>query len=515
MKNERKCNKIENYPFKERYIEVKYKIKFPVKSAADSQAVVSQWLKKNGDSVQNGEMICRVSCLEQIYEIALNSNYSDLQILKGAGAIFKFSEPLAIISDSDEKITTQNSNERKNMETNNNAAANVVPILMPQAGQSMEEGTIVAWKVKEGDRIQVGQIILEIETDKATMEVEAVNAGRIAKIIAQQGKIVEVKQPIAYIADEGVDIDAYLKSGGQAVAEVSQKAPEEIADSQPTQTFADAAANSEAMRKRISPAARKIAAQKGIDLSKIATGTGPGGRIISNDLEDITASVNTTGKEAPKMSKMRQAIAQQLTYSKQNIPHFYLKIVVEAQKLFELYKKTKTQTPCSVNDFVVMACAKTIRQFPAFRSQYKNAQIIESDNVNIGIAVGLDDGLVVPVVVDADKMNLQSLAARSKAIVESARKGKLEGMGKGVFTVTNLGMFGIQEFQAIINPPESAILAVGAIREDIKIENAAMKFTRMMTMTLSVDHRVVDGVMAAKFAASVKEILENPEQLIK
>ncbi|MEN6386622.1 MAG: 2-oxo acid dehydrogenase subunit E2, partial [Phycisphaerales bacterium] len=199
----------------------------------------------------------------------------------------------------------------------------------------------------------------------------------------------------------------------------------------------------------------------------------------------------------------------------QHIPHFYLKVVVEAKKLFELYKKTKSQIPCSVNDFVVMACAMAIRQFPAFRSQYKNSQIIESENVNIGVAVGLDDGLVVPVLVDADKMNLSSLSARTKVIVENARNGKIDGMGKGIFTVTNLGMFGTEEFSAIINPPESAILAVGAIREDIKVVNESIKATRLMTMTLSVDHRVIDGVMAAKFAAAVKEILENPEQLIK
>jgi pyruvate dehydrogenase E2 component (dihydrolipoamide acetyltransferase) len=352
----------------------------------------------------------------------------------------------------------------------------VIPILMPQAGQSMEEGTILSWKAKIGEKIAVGQIIFEIETDKATMEVEAVDAGRLSRIIVHEGQIVPVKTPVAYLADSDNDVEIYLAAG--------QTVPNSFPDKQLKKPIiqivkVEQAKTVDDSRQRISPAARKLAEQKGIDTSSISAGSGPGGRIISDDISNITA--------VPKMSKMRKVIAERLTFSKQNIPHFYVKLTIDAQRLFDLYKQNKQTIQCSVNDFIIRACAKAIKQHTGFRSQYKNNDIVELTNVNIGIAVGLDDGLVVPVVVDADKMDLKALSARVKVVIENARNGKIDGMGQGVFTITNLGMFGTEEFSAIINPPESAILAVGAIREGIKVENGAMQPTRLLTLTLSVD----------------------------
>ncbi|MHB0945953.1 MAG: dihydrolipoamide acetyltransferase family protein [Sedimentisphaerales bacterium] len=381
----------------------------------------------------------------------------------------------------------------------------VTPILMPQAGQSMEEGTILSWKAKIGDKIAVGQIIFEIETDKATLEVEAADAGRLAKIVVGEGQIVPVKTPVAYLADNDSDVEAFLAGEQPAPNSVAVKEIEKPV----IQTVKIEQLKIEDSRPKVSPAARKLAEQKGIDVSSISMGSGPGGRIITNDLQSVSSQ-----SPAPKMSKMRKIIAERLTYSKQNIPHFYVKLTIDAKELFSLYKKTKPQLLCSVNDFIIKACANAIRQHAAFRSQYKNEQIIESPSANIGVAVGLDDGLVVPVVIDADKMDLKALAARVKVIIENARNGKIDGMGQGVFTITNLGMFGTEEFSAIINPPESAILAVGAIREGIKVENGAMQPTRLMTLTLSVDHRVIDGVAAAKFMQTLKELLEKPEVLL-
>jgi pyruvate dehydrogenase E2 component (dihydrolipoamide acetyltransferase) len=226
------------------------------------------------------------------------------------------------------------------------------------------------------------------------------------------------------------------------------------------------------------------------------------------------ADVIPTETYVHPLTKMRKAIANNLLYSKQNVPHFYAKTTIDAGLLFATYRKTKEAFKCSVNDFVTRACAKAIRQYPAFRSQYNATEIIEKPSVNIGVAVGTDEGLTVPVVLDADRMNLEKLAARTRDVVESARNGKLEGMGQGIFTITNLGMFGVEEFSAIINPPESAILAVGAIREGVVVENGAMRPSRLMTVTLSVDHRVIDGVVAAQFLKTLKELLENPEQLV-
>jgi len=394
-------------------------------------------------------------------------------------------------------------------------AGKVIPILMPQAGQTMEEGTIISWRVKEGDRIKVGQIIFEVETDKANVEIEAVDSGRVAKIVVREGRTVAVKTPVAYIAEKDSDVEEYLT--GSSAREGESKTGTQVDKAQAMnwqvlQTGKAGTDESGGLRKKISPAARKLAEQKGIDISALPPGSGPGGRIITKDIEKVEAS--TSGRKGQPINKMRRAIAQNLTFSKQNIPHFYVKLTIEAQRLLDMYQQMKQEIKCSVNDFIILACAKAIRQHPAFRSQYKNDEIKISSNVNIGIAVGLDDGIVVPVIIDADKMNFKSLAERSRQIIENARGGKIEGAGQGVFTITNLGMFGVEEFIAIINPPESAILAVGAIHEDVKVENGLVKPVRSMILSLSVDHRVVDGVSAAKFLQTLKEFLEEPEQLV-
>lgn len=390
--------------------------------------------------------------------------------------------------------------------------AKVIPILMPQAGQSMEEGTIIAWMAGVGDRIEVGQVIMEIETDKAAMDVEAVDAGRIAKIVAAEGDVVPVKAPVAYLAEEGVDVDAYIASAGTSDSAAKTAAGAATAAAKgPAPTAQEAAPPvSDSGRAKASPAARKMAEQQGVKLASIATGSGPGGRILSSDVEKALAPGRT---KVHAVSKVRRAVARNLLYSKQNIPHFYIKVTIEAQALFDLYQKTKQRFKCTINDFVMLACAKAVSQHPAFRSQYKDTEIIEMPTVNIGIAVGTDDGLVVPVVLNADRMNLEQLSASTLQLIESARGGKLEGVGQGVLTITNLGMFGVEEFCAIINPPESAIVAVGAIREGVMVENGQMRTTRLMTINLSVDHRIIDGMTAAQFLETLREMLERPEQL--
>jgi pyruvate dehydrogenase E2 component (dihydrolipoyllysine-residue acetyltransferase) len=214
-----------------------------------------------------------------------------------------------------------------------------------------------------------------------------------------------------------------------------------------------------------------------------------------------------------KMSKMRKAIAANLQASKQTIPHFYLRATVNADAMMAFYKAEKAKYPCSVNDVVTLACAKAIMEFPAFRSKIDKDEIVEYPGANIGVAVGVEDGLTVPVLLNAHTMNLQQVASGTKRIVEGARGGKLEGYGQGNFTITNLGMFGVEEFAAIVNPPEPGILAVGAAREAVIVKDGTMKPGRVMTMTLSCDHRVIDGLLAAKFMARLKELLESPSLL--
>jgi pyruvate dehydrogenase E2 component (dihydrolipoamide acetyltransferase) len=396
-----------------------------------------------------------------------------------------------------------------------------IPILMPQAGNSMEEGTVVAWLVKEGDRIEVGQIICEIETDKATIEYESPAAGRLARIVAQVDVPVPVQELIALLADDDATADAYLAAQGStsastkpAVAGASSQADATPSSGNGRQQAAAPAPVSATGRIKASPAARKVAAQRGIPLASVAAGSGPGGRVLSTDVPVAAAPESTSGRSATErrspMSNMRRAIAVNLQQSKQTIPHFYVRVTIDADPLMAFYREQKAQTHCTLNDVVILAVGRTIAQFPAVRSQIQGGDLVEFPHANIGIAVGVEDGLVVPVVLKVDTLSLAQLAVETQRVVENGRNGKLENLGQGVFTISNLGMFGVEEFSAIINPPESGILAVAAVRETAIVEDGAIRPGRTMTMTLSADHRVVDGLVAAKFVARLKEILEHP-----
>ncbi|MBN1795959.1 MAG: 2-oxo acid dehydrogenase subunit E2 [Sedimentisphaerales bacterium] len=508
-----------------------YLIKLPKNRKFDDDLVVAEWYVGQGEKVKIGQKLC---LLESAHEnLVLQSSICGnvLKILAEAGQIIYHSESVAIVGNTEEDISqvteqinakthiSQTDNHQKDnilggrriMETSK--PVNVIPVLMPQAGQTMEEGTIIAWKIKKGDRIEVGQVIMEIETDKANMDVEAVDAGRVAKIVAKEGDIVEVKMPIAYLAENDEDVDAYLSLQSSGVKESTQDKVVSAKKESDALQQAVAPARSQSGQIKVSPAARKLAEEKGIDLSTIQAGSGPGGRIISSDLK--SAGTDTTGYKSIKLSKMRKAIAQNLLYSKQNIPHFYSKCTVDSEKLFAFYLKTKEQFKCTINDFITIACTKAIRRYPAFRSQYREDEIIEYPSVNIGIAVGTEEGLMVPVILNADQMSFKELSEKARQIIENARNGKLENVGQGIFTVTNLGMFGIEEFSAIINPPESALLSVGAIRDGVTVKDGVVVPTKLMTMILSSDHRVIDGVVAAQFMQSLKEMLESPEQLLQ
>jgi pyruvate dehydrogenase E2 component (dihydrolipoamide acetyltransferase) len=210
---------------------------------------------------------------------------------------------------------------------------------------------------------------------------------------------------------------------------------------------------------------------------------------------------------------MRRAIARSLQASKQSIPHFYMRMTMNAAPLMEFYRAQKTQYPCTLNDLLVLACARAMREFPAFRSRIEGEELVEFPFSNIGIAVGMDDGLRVPVITGAERLTLRQLAAESRRVIEAAHQGKVAAMGQGLLTISNLGMFGVEEFSAIINPPEAAILAVGALRETVIVSDGAIKAGRVMTVTLSADHRIIDGLLAARFLARLKETLESPDSL--
>ena len=405
-------------------------------------------------------------------------------------------------------------------------------VIMPQAGQTMEEGSILAWRKKEGEQVQKGEVLLEIETDKANVEVEATEGGVLRKILCPEGVTVPVLAPIAILADPAEEIAADLEAARAELkallgSNASLVEALGLAETEPAVMAAQAQASKPVPHQpslepvtsapptsalKASPAARKIAHERDVDLAALMPGSGPGGRILSTDIPKTPVATSAVGVRRP-LTGMRRAIARNLLLSKQTIPHFYMRTTIDAAAMLALYRSEKARYACTLNDVMVLACARILQEFPAFRNRIEGEQVWEVENGGIGIAVGMEDGLRVPVLVGAHRMSLKQVAEESHRIIEAAQRGKLEGAGQGIFTISNLGMFGIEEFAAIINPPEAAILAVGAVREDVLVKDGSLRAAKVMTMTLSADHRVVDGLLAAKFLARLKELLESPESL--
>jgi len=497
-----------------------FEIQMPQAGQSMEEGTIVRWLKNEGDKVHAKDILFEVETDKAVVEVEAGHDGILRKIIIPVGQMVPIRTRVGLIGDANEPVPADAGSPVPAVHMAPAAApaavepvvmtgGSLTDVLMPQAGQSMEEGTIVRWLKNEGDKVQAKDILLEVETDKAVVEVEAGHEGTLRKIIIPAGTTVPIRTRIALIGDAGTVIPATV--------------------SVPVPVSATAATGPV----KASPAARRIAGERGIDLSSVGPGTGPNGRIISRDLPAQSAQVkpalNTGGtpsvpSTAPaaisgqtsrrRLSPMRRAVARNLLASKQTIPHFYMQLTVNAAPMAELQKAEKNKYQCSINDFVTKACAVAIREFPAFRSRIENDEMVEFNDINIGIAVGMEEGLVVPVILEADLLSIKALAAETRRLAQSAKTGKIENMGKGVFTITNLGMFGIEQFTAIVNPPEAAILAVGAMRETVVVQDGAMWAGKVMTVTLSADHRVVDGLPAAKFMARLKELLETPAQLL-
>ena len=492
-------------------------------------ATVLRWRKRIGDTVRKGDVLLEVETDEGLAAIESALDGTLKEVLTEAGRTIPVGAPLAVIEAGATQPTIQATQDKPTPVTQMNVpAGKVVPILMPKAGQSMEEGVIVKWHAQAGAAISKGAILFEIETDKATMEVEAPDSGRLARIVVAEGASSPVLLPVAYLADNDADVDAFIAAtgGGQAAATGATTASAPAAEKPVVETSARAT-TTETGRVKASPAARKIAGERGVDLTTVARGSGPGGRILSTDIPAAGATKPAVAAAAPvaqgelpagvvrkRMSGMRKAIARNLTLSKTTIPHWYITSRINAGAMMTLYKSQKAKVGCSVNDVIVMACAKAIMEFPAMHSRVDGETVLEFPGANIGVAVGMDDGLVVPVVMNAEQLTLAQLAVETKRLANQARAGKIENMGQGIFTISNLGMFGVDDFVAIINPPEAAILAVSAVREDVIVKDGAIKAGQTLNLTLSGDHRLIDGTLGAQFMARLKALLENPVQLI-
>ncbi|NCW06052.1 MAG: pyruvate dehydrogenase complex dihydrolipoamide acetyltransferase [Rhodobacterales bacterium] len=420
-----------------------------------------------------------------------------------------------------------------------------VNILMPALSPTMEEGTLARWLVKEGDRISSGDLIAEIETDKATMEFEAVDEGIVGKLLVSEGSEgVKVNSPIAIILDDGEQLEA-SETTNLTVQEEPKTNSTEEAIVQVEQISTNIAKTSS---KRIfaTPLAKRLAKEKGLNLESIS-GSGPHGRIVKNDIlsfsvsspnkvqenftstkakpfvnHDSNSSIETLYadrefKEIP-LNGMRKTVASRLTEAKQNVPHFYLRKEIIIDELLIVRSRmnehlANTNSKLSINDFIIKACALALQAVPAANSVWAGDKILQLKPSDIAIAVAVEDGLFTPVIRDAEAKSLSKLSKEMKELAEKARSKKLmpnEYQG-GSFSISNLGMFGIDNFDAVINPPHGAILAVGAgLKKPIVNEDNTIAVSNVMSLTLSVDHRVIDGALGAELMQNITKYLEDP-----
>ncbi len=412
-------------------------------------------------------------------------------------------------------------------------------VLMPKMGDGMEEGTINVWLINEGEMVQSGAPLAEVETDKANVEISAYETGILSRILVKVGETVPVGTPIAHIGE----VNAVSTSNKPASPTKPEEAPTAKADAPPTPA-PEPASRKEGERIKASPLARRMAKELGIDITQVS-GTGAGtSRIVAKDIQafhakagstpapvikpastTVLASVGgtpTSAGETIKPSKMREAIARRTLQSKQGIPHFYVTMVIEMDRSLQLVKDMNTDNPdgkITVNDIITKASAVALEQVPEVNATWTNEGTIHRyADSHIGIAVAVDEGLIIPVVRDCNTKSRRTISNEAKALIQKARANQLkpEEYTGGTFSLSNLGMMGVDEFIAIINPPEAAILAIaGIVREPVVLPNSDTIVIRSrMKVTLSADHRVLDGLTAARFLQALKQILEAPFGLV-
>ncbi len=431
-----------------------------------------------------------------------------------------------------------------------------IPILMPALSPTMTEGNLARWLKNEGDSVAPGDILAEIETDKATMEVESVDEGVLGKILVAEGaEEVAVNTPIAVLLEEGEDSSALADFKADAAAPsppapepaavpetapAAEPAPAPAATSAPAPQAATSAPANKGDRIFASPLARRMAEQQGIDLATVS-GTGPNGRIVKADIEAYAGGAPAVAAaaapaaapvpsapiagEAPydliPVNNIRKVVARRLTESKQQVPHFYLTVDCEIDELLKVRADLNSRAKdgefkLSVNDMVVKAAAVALMQVPAANASWSDEGIKRYRQADISVAVAIDDGLITPIVRNANGKGLRAISDEMRDLATRAREGKLapDEFQGGTFSISNLGMYGIKDFQAVINPPQGCILAVGAGEQRPIVKDGALAIATVMSCTLSVDHRVVDGAVGAEYLAALKALIEDPLGLL-
>jgi pyruvate dehydrogenase E2 component (dihydrolipoamide acetyltransferase) len=562
-------------------------IRMPKMSDTMEEGVIAAWLKKVGDAVKPGDILAEVETDKATMEL---ESYEEGVLLyigveeKNAVAV---NGVIAIIGDKGENIDAllkeisgggapaakaEDKKEEKTEAPKEEKAApapqkaeapkesidvsgiNATVLTMPKMSDTMTEGTIASWLKKVGDTIKSGDIIAEVETDKATMELESYDDGVLLYIGVEAGNSVEVDGVIAIVGEKGADFQTLLKAHKAKSGSTETPAAEEKKEEKPAATevkapetkpseskSAEASAptsSSENGRVIASPLAKKMASDKGIDIA-LVRGSGEGGRIIKRDVESFdpasvkpaaqaataapsaAASGPVLGQESfreEKVSQMRKVIAKRLAESKFGAPHFYLTMEINMDKAIVSRQSMNEVSPVKIsfNDFVIKASAMALKQHPKVNSSWLGDKIRYNDHIHIGMAVAVEEGLLVPVIRFADSKSLSQISTEAKTLGGKAKNKELQPKDweGNTFTISNLGMFGIDEFTAIINPPDACILAVGGIKETVIVKNGQMQIGNIMKVTLSCDHRVVDGAVGSAFLLTLKGLLEDPVRML-
>lgn len=575
-------------------------IRMPLLSDTMTEGVIAEWLKKEGDTVKSGDILAEIETDKATMEL---ENYTDgtlLHIAAKKGDTIPVNGVLAVVGAPGEDFQSllngsapAGGNTIASQKSENDAQAavpagedqqiaaatgsgnvsqrssdggakteilaapasaqlaepvgNAVAIKMPKMSDTMTEGTIVAWLKKVGDKVKSGDILAEVETDKATMELENYDDGTLLYIGPKDGDVVKVDDVIAIVGEEGANFQALLSGGTPAPAPQAAPAPNGQApaaqngQAQP----AEAPATEGDDRIKASPLAKQIARDKGIDL-KAVQGSGENGRIVKRDVDNFVPAEKPAApapevapapatKPAPapvqlpkvygeesfeevNVSQMRKTIARRLGESKFSAPHFYVTMEINMDKAIAARNSMNEVAPVKIsfNDLVIKAAAVALQSHPAINSSWLGDKIRTNHHIHVGMAVAVEEGLLVPVIRFANLKSLAAISMEAKDLGGKAKNKKLQPaeMQGNTFTISNLGMFGVDEFTAIINPPDACILAVGGIKETVKVEGGEIKPTSVMKVTLSSDHRVVDGAKAAAFLQSLKGLLEDPIRLL-
>lgn len=534
-------------------------ILMPRLSDTMTEGVIAAWHKKVGDPIKKGDLLAEIETDKATMELESYKDGTLLHIGTEKGGKLQVDDLLAIVGNPGEDISgliggkkeaAKPAAKKEQAAPATGAPATAATttaidvskmeevVLMPRLSDTMTDGVIASWAKKVGDPVKKGELLAEIETDKATMELESYKNGTLLYVGAEKGQKIAVNDLLCIIGEKGkVNVDAIVAAvkGGAALAAGIAAAGQETAEAAQTAEPVSTQSAQQNGRVKASPLARKLAAEKGIDINAVH-GSGDGGRIVKADIDNFKAQP-ATAKAAPAavsatvsvpagqvsfedvpVSQMRKVIAKRLAESKFTAPHFYLTMSIDMDKAVESRARINEVAPVKIsfNDMVLKACALALKQHPAVNSSWMGDHIRKNHHVNVGVAVAVEDGLLVPVVRFADSKSLSQIATEVKGFAQKAKDKKLQPSDweGNTFTISNLGMFGIDEFTAIINPPDSCILAIGAINQVPVVKNGAVVPGNIMKVTLSCDHRVVDGATGAAFLQTVKSLLEEPLRML-